>query len=153
VAGCTRAATIVVRRVQSVGALNFQVCQCSFSVCYLQERTQEIPAAFIVRNRELSFICLFNSWWNGPSKDKPTEHLGYQQVYIQSMAPSNARVWCSAPHKGFLWQACTCICGFTTVGAWLHLTITLLVKVLINYSRSHLLPETIYSNGQYQSRE
>jgi len=39
---------------------------------------------------------------------------------------------------------------------WAHdrnLTLSLLVKVLIDCSRSHLLPETLYSNGQYQSRE
>ena len=46
--------------------------------------------------------------------------------------------------------------AFVDLLQWAHdsnLTITLLVKVLIDYSSSHLLHETLCSNGQYQSRE
>ena len=123
-----------------------------FLVNYRRERKK------YQRHREKSraepdkYVCLIVDGMDQAKTNLPNTRV---------IAKSTSNLWRLRTHVSGVLLHTKASCGklahaFMDLLQWAHdsnLTITLLVKVLIDYSRSHLLPETLYIQMDNTSRE
>jgi len=137
-----------------IGALVFASLSMLFLflVNYRRERKK------YQRHREKSraepdkYVCLIVDGMDQAKTNLPNTRV---------IAKSTSNLWRLRTHVSGVLLHTKASCGklahaFVDLLQWAHdsnLTITLLVKVLIDYSRSHLLPETLYIQMDNTSRE